>query len=174
MIFWCNFTRTNWGELGIQARQSNNSRRAREIVMAVFLFLVWRRRSSSESPRFLFRLSENNPNIYPVASPLGSSSIFSPSRAYARFPNGTPFERLCGGCRAVGGSFGIGKIPSFSCFQGPRRLSSQPMTADGLTVDTIASKGWPILDESESDWRSHAAAIAQSVQLIKKRLQVEI
>ncbi|XP_074571414.1 peptide chain release factor PrfB2, chloroplastic [Curcuma longa] len=133
--------------------------------MVVFLALVRRWRSSSESPRFLFRLSENNPIIPSVAIPLGSSSIFSPSRAHARFPNGT------GGCGAAGGSFGIGKIPCFSCFQGPRRLSSQPMTADGLTVDAIAAKGWPILDESESDWRSHAAAIAQSVQLIKKRLQ---
>ncbi|KAG6483976.1 peptide chain release factor PrfB2, chloroplastic-like [Zingiber officinale] len=139
--------------------------------MVLFLFLVRRWRSSSESPRFLFRLSENNPNISPVVSPLGSSCIFLPSRAYARFPNGARFERPYGGCRTVGGSFGIGKIPYFSCFQGPRRLSSQPMTADGLTVDAIAAKGWPILDESESDWRSHAASIAQSVQLVKKRLQ---
>jgi peptide chain release factor 2 len=47
------------------------------------------------------------------------------------------------------------------------------MTADGLTVDSIAGKGWTILPEAESDWRSHAAAVAQSVKLIKKRLKVQ-
>ncbi|CAN6301161.1 unnamed protein product [Urochloa humidicola] len=46
-----------------------------------------------------------------------------------------------------------------------------PMTADGLTVDSIAGKGWTILPEAESDWRSHAAAVAQSIKLIKKRLK---
>lgn len=45
------------------------------------------------------------------------------------------------------------------------------MTADGLTVDSIAGKGWTILPEAESDWRSHAAAVAQSIKLIKKRLK---
>jgi peptide chain release factor 2 len=47
------------------------------------------------------------------------------------------------------------------------------MTADGLTVHSIADKGWTILPEAESDWRSHAAAVAQSVRLIKKRLKVQ-
>ncbi|PUZ41416.1 hypothetical protein GQ55_9G503100 [Panicum hallii var. hallii] len=46
-----------------------------------------------------------------------------------------------------------------------------PMTADGLTVESIAGKGWTILPEAESDWRSHAAAVAQSIKLIKKRLK---
>lgn len=45
------------------------------------------------------------------------------------------------------------------------------MTADGLTVDSIADKGWTILPEAESDWRGHAAAVAQSVKVIKKRLK---
>ncbi|KAJ6757040.1 PEPTIDE CHAIN RELEASE FACTOR 2 [Salix koriyanagi] len=35
----------------------------------------------------------------------------------------------------------------------------------------LASGNWTILDESESDWKSHAAAIAQSIQVIKRRLQ---
>ncbi|XP_031499032.1 peptide chain release factor PrfB2, chloroplastic [Nymphaea colorata] len=56
-----------------------------------------------------------------------------------------------------------------------REYGSQPelehRTSDGLTVDDIVARGWPILDENESDWRSHAAAIAQSIQLMKKRLQ---
>jgi peptide chain release factor 2 len=47
------------------------------------------------------------------------------------------------------------------------------MTVDGLTVDSIADKGLTILPEAESDWRSHAAAVAQSVKLIKKRLKVQ-
>lgn len=49
----------------------------------------------------------------------------------------------------------------------------EPTTSDGLTIEGIVAKGWTILDEAESDWRSHAAATAQSIQLIKKRLQVD-
>ncbi|XP_021283464.1 peptide chain release factor PrfB2, chloroplastic [Herrania umbratica] len=44
-------------------------------------------------------------------------------------------------------------------------------TSDGLTVDGIVGSKWMIVVESESDWKSHAAAIAQSIQVIKKRLQ---
>lgn len=47
----------------------------------------------------------------------------------------------------------------------------EPSTSDGLTVDRIVANQWTILDESESDWKSHAAAIAQSIQVIKRRLQ---
>ncbi|XP_022719523.1 peptide chain release factor PrfB2, chloroplastic isoform X2 [Durio zibethinus] len=47
----------------------------------------------------------------------------------------------------------------------------EPCTSDGLTVDGITGSKWTILEESESDWRSHAAATAQSIQVIKKRLQ---
>ncbi|CAL4967477.1 unnamed protein product [Urochloa decumbens] len=50
-------------------------------------------------------------------------------------------------------------------------VTEAPMTADGLTLDSIAGKGWTILPEAESDWRSHAAAVAQSIKLIKKRLK---
>lgn len=52
------------------------------------------------------------------------------------------------------------------------QVAIDPSTADGLTVEGIIGNRWTILDESESDWRSHAAAIAQSIHLIKKRLQV--
>jgi hypothetical protein len=38
----------------------------------------------------------------------------------------------------------------------------------------VASRGWQIHEEDDSDWRSHAAAIARSIQLIKARLQVGI
>ncbi|XVE89566.1 hypothetical protein DITRI_Ditri20bG0006300 [Diplodiscus trichospermus] len=47
----------------------------------------------------------------------------------------------------------------------------EPRTSDGLTVDGIAGSKWTIREENESDWKSHAAAIAQSIQVIKKRLQ---
>jgi peptide chain release factor 2 len=70
---------------------------------------------------------------------------------------------------------------TFFCGRPARPFSSSstaavaevPMTADGLTVDSIASKGWTILPEAESDWRSHAAAVAQSVKVIKRRLKVQ-
>ncbi|XP_027114819.1 peptide chain release factor PrfB2, chloroplastic-like isoform X2 [Coffea arabica] len=47
----------------------------------------------------------------------------------------------------------------------------EPSTSDGLTVDGIIANNWTILDEDESDWKSHASAIAQSIHLIKKRLK---
>ncbi|KAG8051180.1 hypothetical protein GUJ93_ZPchr0009g692 [Zizania palustris] len=56
-------------------------------------------------------------------------------------------------------------------FSSPAAVAEAPTTADGLTVDLIAGKGWTILPEAESDGRSHAAAVAQSVKLIKKRLK---
>lgn len=54
------------------------------------------------------------------------------------------------------------------------RAAQEPSTSDGLTVDRILNSEWPILTEDESDWKSHAAAIAQSIHLIKKRLQVQL
>ncbi|KAK9084329.1 hypothetical protein Scep_030800 [Stephania cephalantha] len=62
---------------------------------------------------------------------------------------------------------------STRCFssQGAAVDEQQPKSSDGLTVDRIVSSGWAILEEGEGDWKSHAAAIAQSIQLIKRRLQ---
>lgn len=45
-------------------------------------------------------------------------------------------------------------------------------TSDGLTVQGIVAHNWNILDENDGDWKSHAAAVAQSIQVIKRRLQV--
>ncbi|XP_026457461.1 peptide chain release factor PrfB2, chloroplastic-like isoform X2 [Papaver somniferum] len=59
------------------------------------------------------------------------------------------------------------KIRSFSS----QAVTDELQTTDGLTVDQITASQWPILDETEGDWRSHASAVAQSIQLIKKRLQ---
>ncbi|CAK9139064.1 unnamed protein product [Ilex paraguariensis] len=50
-------------------------------------------------------------------------------------------------------------------------VAFEPSTSYGLTVDGIIANNWTMLDESESDWKSHASAIAQSIHLIKKRLQ---
>lgn len=47
-------------------------------------------------------------------------------------------------------------------------------TSDGLTVDAIIANNWVIYDEDESDWKSHASAIAQSIHLVKKRLRVSL
>ncbi|KVI11012.1 hypothetical protein Ccrd_010586 [Cynara cardunculus var. scolymus] len=64
---------------------------------------------------------------------------------------------------------------NFSCGSTRLLFSTQaavePSTSDGLTVDGIIANEWTILDENESDWKSHASAIAQSIGLIKKRLQ---
>lgn len=62
---------------------------------------------------------------------------------------------------------------SLVCLFGTQ-AAMEPSTCDGLTVDRIIASEWPILDEDESDWKSHAAAIAQSIHLIKKRLQVQL
>ncbi|KAM7470030.1 hypothetical protein LguiA_008213 [Lonicera macranthoides] len=77
-------------------------------------------------------------------------------------------------------SFLIGKLktPSGSvrCISRNDRLYSslaavEASTSDGLTVEGIIASQWTILDENESDWKSHASAIAQSIHLIKKRLR---
>ncbi|KAA8545243.1 hypothetical protein F0562_020027 [Nyssa sinensis] len=51
------------------------------------------------------------------------------------------------------------------------RAAVEPSTSEGLTVEGIIASQWTILDESESDWKSHATSIAQSIHLIKKRLR---
>ncbi|KAL7155291.1 hypothetical protein ABFS83_03G064800 [Erythranthe nasuta] len=61
----------------------------------------------------------------------------------------------------------------FRC--GLRLWSSQATVeasnSDGLTVEGIIANGWVIYEEEESDWKSHASSIAQSIHLIKKRLR---
>lgn len=56
-------------------------------------------------------------------------------------------------------------------FSSQAAAGTEPSTSDGLTAEGILANNWTILDESENDWRSHASAIAQSIHLIKKRLQ---
>lgn len=52
--------------------------------------------------------------------------------------------------------------------------ASELSNSDRLTVDGILANNWTILDENEGDWKSHAAAVAQSINLIKRRLQVKL
>lgn len=52
--------------------------------------------------------------------------------------------------------------------------ATEASTCDGLTVDAIIANNWVIYDENESDWKSHASAIAQSIHLVKKRLRVSL
>lgn len=56
-------------------------------------------------------------------------------------------------------------------FGSKSQAAAEPSTSDGLTVEDIVAANWTILDEHESDWKSHASAIAQSIHLIKKRLK---
>ncbi|MED6134452.1 Peptide chain release factor PrfB2, chloroplastic [Stylosanthes scabra] len=49
--------------------------------------------------------------------------------------------------------------------------AAEPSTSDGLTVEGIVAHNWNIVDDNESDWKSHASAVAQSIHLIKRRLQ---
>ncbi|XP_020212490.1 peptide chain release factor PrfB2, chloroplastic [Cajanus cajan] len=56
-------------------------------------------------------------------------------------------------------------------FWASEAAATEPSTSDGLTVQGILAHNWTILDENDSDWKSHAAAVAQSIHLIKRRLQ---
>ncbi|CAL9238592.1 unnamed protein product [Arabidopsis halleri] len=100
-----------------------------------------------------------------LSYPDSSSSVLVSRRNF----NSTPASSYFG--------FNSGKISySESNFVSTTRsLSSEAVavatTCDGLTVERIIANQWPILDENESDWKSHAAAISQSIQVIKRRLQ---
>ena len=90
-------------------------------------------------------------------------------------PHGASLESLLGptGDIPAAADSALLRYPARWYSSSTAAVSEVPMTADGLTVDSIAGKGWTILPEAESDWRSHAAAVAQSIKLIKKRLKVQ-
>ncbi|XP_061371947.1 peptide chain release factor PrfB2, chloroplastic [Gastrolobium bilobum] len=56
-------------------------------------------------------------------------------------------------------------------FWGSQAAATEHSTSDGLTVQGILANNWTILEENETDWKSHATAVAQSIHLIKRRLQ---
>ncbi|KAJ8771831.1 hypothetical protein K2173_027008 [Erythroxylum novogranatense] len=87
-------------------------------------------------------------------------------------------KRQFGGCHSAllprfvlscSSNQGLENLRRFCSFSA--REAAKLSTSDGLTVDGIVASKWAIVDESESDWKSHAAAIAQSIQIVKKRLQ---
>ncbi|PIN12669.1 Mitochondrial polypeptide chain release factor [Handroanthus impetiginosus] len=113
--------------------------------------------------RTLFSLSE--PHFHDSPIPVNNQQV--PASSYAFLEN-----KNNGFCSYFHGNW---KVPiPYDC-NFVRFLSSQAAveasTSDGLTVEGIIANKWVIHDENESDWRSHAAAIAQSIHLIKKRLR---
>lgn len=141
----------------------------------VFSLLLKRSKTPKPLPLPLpLSLATRNPNLVRASprstatSPLGSSIAYG-----ARALSGTCRPSRCGEASRSS----IAPLLGLRSFSSPATtaaaaIAKPPRTCDGLTVDAIVGKGWTILDEGESDWRSHAAAIAQSVQVIKKRLQV--
>lgn len=57
-------------------------------------------------------------------------------------------------------------------FSSEASFATDHSTSDGLTVQGILANNWNILEENDGDWKSHATAVAQSIHLIKRRLQV--
>lgn len=83
------------------------------------------------------------------------------------------FLKKCSG--SVSFSVNFLKISSFCVcgrFYGSE-AAVELSTSDGLTVEGIIANQWPIVEESVSDWKSHASSIAQSIHLIKKRMKVD-
>lgn len=130
------------------------------------------RRSCSRSSSIL----SQNPNLKPHLLPSLFSSQFStlhPKRIIPSSGCDSFWKYFTGFPSFFIESF---KIPSGNFSSNVRLFGSQaavePSTSDGLTVEGIIANQWTIFDESESDWKSHASSIAQSIHLIKKRLKV--
>ncbi|XP_072977962.1 peptide chain release factor PrfB2, chloroplastic [Typha angustifolia] len=97
-----------------------------------------------------------------------TSLSYNPTKRIRTFSYGSPLDSTRAHLVKV---VGFASLPKHMWFSSQASPLYEPTTSDGLTVDAIVAKRWAILDEDESDWRSHAASIAQSIQLIKKRLQ---
>ncbi|KAG5525437.1 hypothetical protein RHGRI_031930 [Rhododendron griersonianum] len=115
---------------------------------------------SSLSPPQSHHLSPSNQRLeilgsgyhFPTTNVTGSSSV---SVGTSKFPSGSRSGLVNSSCFRLFGS----------------QAAVEPSTSFGLTVEGIISSQWTILDESENDWKSHASAIAQSIHVIKRRLQ---
>jgi len=105
-----------------------------------------------------------------------SSSVLVSRRTFSSTPALSYFGFNYGKISNLNQRFGNYAYSGSSFASSTRSLSSEAVavaaTCDGLTVERIIANQWPILDENEGDWKSHAAAIAQSIQVIKRRLQV--
>lgn len=99
----------------------------------------------------------------------------TPDPTHRLLPHGTSLASLLGptGDIPAAADSALLRYPARWSSSSRAAVAEVPMTADGLTVESISGKGWTILPEAESDWRSHAAAVAQSIKLIKKRLKVQ-
>ncbi|KAB2621609.1 peptide chain release factor 1-like [Pyrus ussuriensis x Pyrus communis] len=170
-----------------------------EAKSGFFPFLLFSTLSESQ-PRNLYRPSspQNLPNPFEKHRILDSGvSPFPPNTAESPFGSlqnhpfpssifisGSKPHALSSGYVASGenvtgsGVLGLPMVRSLYSGRGSFGLvclfgtqaAVEPSSCDG-TVDRIIASEWPILDVNESDWKSHAAAIAQSIHLIKKRLQ---
>lgn len=110
-------------------------------------------------------LNQNHKVLVSGLPPVLIKTIKNPSWSYFSVSRYHNFARLSGKDKVLASGFGV--LKSLFSTQAAAELS----TSDGITVDGIVASNWTILDESENDWKSHAAAIAQSIQVIKRRLQ---
>ncbi|KAG6751509.1 hypothetical protein D5086_024009 [Populus alba] len=110
-------------------------------------------------------LNQNHKVLVSGLPPVLIKTIENPSWSYFSVSRYHNFVHLSGKDKVLASGFGV--LKSLFSTQAAAELS----TSDGITVDGIVASNWTILDESESDWKSHAAAIAQSIQVIKRRLQ---
>ncbi|KAI6692355.1 hypothetical protein NL676_020065 [Syzygium grande] len=134
--------------------------------------------SSLHSPNWASRAFSIR-SLFGFAAPSDSQSEVPRPPSRPRSLDGSGF--VAGACSRSGASWvrrleeALGETGCPVRFGGSRlfatRAAVEPATSDGLTVEGILSNRWAILDEGEGDWKSHAAAIAQSVILIKRRLQ---
>ncbi|KAI4358080.1 hypothetical protein L6164_001983 [Bauhinia variegata] len=104
--------------------------------------------SSSGFSSFLHKSWGNHSESHHVLTP---SSWFWFASKYRHFSHSFPRETIL----VSTGSF----------------AATELSTSDGLTVEGILANNWTILPENESDWKSHATALAQSIHVIKRRLQ---
>lgn len=120
-------------------------------------------------------------SLFSLAAP-SESRVEAPKPSRFRGSDGSAGGSVAGSGAPVGASWvrrleeALGRSGCPARFGGLRSFAAraaavEPATSDGLTVEGILSSQWTILDESEGDWKSHAAAIAQSISLIKRRLQ---
>ncbi|PNX71779.1 peptide chain release factor 2-like protein, partial [Trifolium pratense] len=103
---------------------------------------------------FLYKLVGNLSQSHPI---IPSPTLFSCRHSIPFFSSRNGYSH--------------GLSPTRARFWASQPAAAEPSTSDGLTVQQILANNWPILDENDSDWKSHAMAIAQSIHLIKRRLQ---
>ncbi|KAK1364203.1 PCRF domain-containing protein [Heracleum sosnowskyi] len=113
-----------------------------------------------------FSINFQNPNLKPQSHHFCNSHLKNTIQAYGH-------HSKCNG--SILFSLNPLKISSFCVserfFGSEAAAATELSSSDGLTVEGIIGNQWPIVEESVSDWKSHASSIAQSIHLIKKRLK---